>query len=224
MDLLLLERPLSAEQIPAILAGDAPLPDARTSGHNAELGGIVEFIDHHLSVSGTKGLEAALAPQFHSALRHLSRRLLLDDRLWNWLAIDPFQRYVVARWHNGVRPEVGSAVAAGNMMRWSFKRSLRGVANHSIARLFWSAQLLGPDDDYDLARAALSKQDLFKNLFERELCLHPPAAKAAVRTFRDGGETDWRNGLKNLNLVLSTTSVEYLDEDEVFEIFNSSTP
>ena len=72
-----------------------------------------------------------------------------------------------------------------------------------------------------MTRAVLGKEDLFKQVFDRELCLHDPAARACVAHYVDGEEASWRHGIKNLNLVLSTTSVEYLNELEVRELLNS---
>ena len=48
--------------------------------------------------------------------------------------------------------------------------------------------------------------------------MYPFAARAAVITFAGAREEEWRRGLENLNLVLSTTSVEFLSESDLLEI------
>ncbi len=218
MDLRLLATPVRPDRLPDILAGRDSTPESKISAFEAHLEPVIEHANGAIDDDRITGLEGELAPMLNDALRHIPRRLAVDPALWNWLAIDPFQRFVLHRWFKGEKPQPGSAVSAQSMIRWSLKPTMRGFANHAIARLYWSAEHLGRDNDHALTRAALSKQDLFKNVFERELCLHPPAARACISRYAGGTEEEWRCGIKDLNLVLSTTSVEYLEEPEIAEI------
>jgi hypothetical protein len=221
MQLRLLDDPLRPDQLPAILNDHIPEPASTLSSFEASIEPIVLLAESATTRTEMTRLESDLAPLLHRTLDHLPRRYLLDPALWNWLAIGPLRPFVIMRWYGGRNPEVGSAIAAKDMIRWNLTPSLRGFANHAVARLFWAAQHLGPNDDYALTRAVLDKEDLFKQVFDRELCLHDPAARACVAHYANGEEAEWRRGIKSLNLVLSTTSVEYLDEAEILELLNS---
>ena len=130
-----LRKPVDLGDISRLLSSGAPHP-GEAIGLSADLQPVIEYAQDHIERRGTHELEASLAPLFHGALMHLSRRSLLDPGLWNWLAIEPFRFYVIHRWHKGVVPDVTNPVSQSQYIRWMLRPSLRGYANHAIARLF----------------------------------------------------------------------------------------
>ena len=94
------------------------------------------------------------------------------------------------------------------------------MSRNTFARLWWTAEQLG--GDYDLARLALSRQDMFQAIFERIFGLYQPAARAALSRFPPASEDAVRTAARWLNYVGSTTVLELLNEAEIGLILDES--
>lgn len=212
---------------PAILAELLLHPSSATTvplGVDADLDPIRQAFTTFVSNS-TDGrhdraaLDAVLVGPLHSSLNHLPRRIASDMRFWHWICVVELQEIVWARWH-GDKPsddEIASALTPSLIGHFLGNPTLNGVSRNALARLWWCGHsLYTQNDGYDLARAVLGKQDLFQAIFEREFGLYAPAARACVRRFGDGAvEKEWRDALRKLNYVATTTVLEALDEADL---------
>jgi hypothetical protein len=144
-----------------------------------------------------------------------------DMRVWHWLTAEQFPAFVWRRWRSAGTPnenELETALSSSMVRRFAGSSTLAGVSRNTFARLWWTAQAL--DGDYELARFALSKQDMFQAVFERQFGLYPPAARAALERFRGLSEVDVREAAKWLNFAASTTLLEALDQGDIDEVLD----
>ena len=169
-------------------------------------------------------LDSELIEPLHRALP-LSRREASDPRLWQWLCAKAFPGVVWQRWNDGVEPapdvlsEVLTSAKAG---RFLCGPSLHATTRNTLARLWWAAETL--DADYELARSAVSDQDLFQSVMDRRYSAYPAAARACFQTLEGRSEEESREALKWLQQVLSTTALECLSSDEVAGILSEKLP
>jgi hypothetical protein len=162
--------------------------------------------------------EAMVGP-LHAAFEGVPRRTLSDMRVWHWLCTQAFRDFILARWCSEEAAEAFDDLTAAERGRFLGKASLNGVSRNALARLFWCGEALwSKDQGYDLARAALRRQDFFQAVFERKFGLYRPAARACVMKLADATELVWRNSLKGLNFCLSTMVAEAMDESAVGEL------
>jgi len=173
-------------------------------------------------VTDTSGsaIDAHLLEPLHRALP-LTRREAADPRVWQWLAVSKFPDLVWRRWA-GTVPSPGDlkeALAAKYHPRFLARPSLNGISRNTFARLWWTAEEL---QDYDLARRALSSQDMFQNIFERFFGIYPAAARACLDRFEGCGETEIRSAAKWLQQCATTTLLEGLSEDEIAAILDEA--
>jgi uncharacterized protein DUF6339 len=163
--------------------------------------------------------DEAMVEPLHASFAGVPRRLLSDMRLWHWLCTGTFREFVVARWCSERATEAYDDLTAAERGRFLGKASLNGVSRNALARLFWCGEALwDKNSGYNLARAALRKQDFFQAVFERKFGLHRPAARACVNNLADATEMVWRNSLKGLNFCLSTMVVEAMDESAITDL------
>ena len=140
-----------------------------------------------------------LAPRVHAALR-LTRREAADQGIWDWLAIGPLQHYVRWRWMGDDR--VGAERFAG-----------REFNKHSVARLWWGAELTRNGSDYSATTMLFVKQDIQNSWFKTKLFRHRPTAIASLAllsTFSNGdfAGDEQRDLVKSLNVALTTTMLD----------------
>jgi hypothetical protein len=160
--------------------------------------------------------DEAMVEPLHAAFEGVPRRLLSDMRVWHWLCTGVFRDFVLARWCSEEAAEAFDDLTAAERGRFLGKASLNGVSRNALARLFWCGEALwSQEDGYDVARAALHRQDFFQAVFERRFGLYRPAARSCVMRLADATELAWRNSLKGLNFCLSTMVVEAMDESAV---------
>jgi hypothetical protein len=171
-------------------------------------------------------LDRSLVGPLHRALAGLSPRQAADMRVWHWLCSVEFPGLVWQRWGQGSGvPEPGELSrmlthAMGG--RFTGAASLNGVSRNTLARLWWTAQTLGAQEDYDLARRALSNQDMFQNIFERFFGISPVVARACVRRLDGESPGDIRRATRWLQHCASTAVLESLDEDGVTGILDEA--
>ena len=165
-------------------------------------------------------IDAELVEPVHRALP-LSRREAADPRVWQWLCITQFQDLVWRRWAGETpAPEaLREALKARMYPRFLCKPTLNGISRNTLARLWWTAEQL---EDYELARKALSNQDMFQNIFERFFGIYPPAARACLDRFQGRKEVEIRTAAKWLQQCASTTVLESLDQPGIAAILDEA--
>jgi hypothetical protein len=192
------------------LATAIPLPDVYTAV---------------ATVAGMTGssLDSNLVEPLHRSLP-LTRREGADTRVWQWLCVTQFPGLVWRRWDGGEpSPEaLTQALTYAMSTRFLGKSSLNGISRNTMARLWWTAEHLREGEDYDLARQALSNQDMFQNIFERFFGIYPAAARACLDRFDGCNEAEIRKASRWLQQCASTTILEGLDESEVAAILDES--
>jgi hypothetical protein len=160
--------------------------------------------------------DAEFAPSIHQTFCDLPRRVLLDNRFWQWLACMEMRDYVRLRWASKVDFGVDPVLTPAQQARFLGNRGLNGMGRNALSRLFWTAEVMGDaQDDYGLTRRLLAKQDLTVGVIERSFGLIPAVARACARNLVDVSEDEHREALKRLNLRASTVALEGASEDDV---------
>ncbi|MDW3217091.1 MAG: DUF6339 family protein [Acidimicrobiales bacterium] len=169
--------------------------------------------------------DTQLARELHGVLNEIDERVLVDERLWQWMTTVPFAEYTSARWIPGLSddPELLQKPAA--QKRFLGGGSLNGMSRNAVGRLFWAAQTLWtPEDGYRWSDVVLGNQDFYSAVFERNLGLYAPLAVVAARLLEHADEGERRETLKNLNHVMTTVVVESLVEDDLAQLVESCRP
>jgi hypothetical protein len=213
-------KPLDGEHLEEVLSGGRwptePLPNQIPL---AQVEHAVESIDP--DASGT-AIDALLLEPLHRALP-VTRREAADPRVWQWLSVSCFPDLVWRRWAGEV-PDAAAlhdALAPKYHPRFLARSSLNGMSRNTLSRLWWTAEHLG---DYELARRALSNQDMFQNIFERFFGMYPPAARACLTCFHERPAAQVRAAAKWLQQCATTTLLEALDEAAIRSILAEALP
>lgn len=164
-----------------------------------------------------------LAPPLHQALRDLAHREAADLRFWHWLCIVSMPSLVWQRWYGSIpRPEQIAGILKSKRAlagRFLGRSTLAGVSRNALARLWWCAEMLwSPADQYRLVQVALTNQDLFQAVFERKLGIYQPAARACFRVLEDKTLNEGRELIVRVNHLLTTVTLEALEEDEIVSV------
>lgn len=160
-----------------------------------------------------------------------------DRRLWTYLSHVTFREYTMKRWE--VEPDNKKA-STSILEHWFVSENDRRLRRHSLARLWWAANLtvspwvsdpvnfvsLRNEDSYAYTRILLSTQDIFQQVLERSMGRSRKILIALLESFRTntGVAQDRdavRNVIKETNLVSGYKKLTYLPYDEVFGIINS---
>ncbi|MHB8220582.1 MAG: DUF6339 family protein [Acidimicrobiales bacterium] len=210
--------PVDPQTVEALLLGSAG-PRTESFNQFVDLTPVKVTLDKLLEGDEMKvaAWDAELAPSLHTAFSGCERRLLLDMRLWHWLALEPLSAFVLRRWC-GVRTvaERGQPLAPAERDHFLGRPTLNGFNRNAIARLYWAADALyTTSGKYELLNAVMAHQDLLTGIFERFFSLYAPAARACVSVLKDLDEDERRARLKNLNLVASTISLETLEQSDI---------
>jgi hypothetical protein len=165
--------------------------------------------------------DVKLAPVLHDVLKDQSRRLLLQPRFWEWLALVELPDYVVARWVDDRLNLTGA-----NIGRFLAGTGVSSVANHALARLYWTAEVSWVErGDYSGVQNLLSKADLHKTLFTNELCLQPRLCLAhADEMIKNYNEDEAREMVKLLGFVQTSTSYVSLSEADLQGLIKALRP
>lgn len=166
-------------------------------------------------------LDQAMVEPVHRGLAGLTRSEAADMRTWHWVCAIAFPELVTRRWQmDATTASSPTTITDSVLSRFAGTASLVGVSRNTFARLWWTAEQLG--GDYDLARLALSRQDMFQAIFERLFGLYEPAARGALSRFPTASEDAVRTAARWLNYVGATTVLEMLSEAEVALILDES--
>jgi hypothetical protein len=213
--------PLTPARLLEVLRGEEPAAERLPSSISLDsLSEAIESLPADLSASR---LDGVLVESVHSGLSGITHAEAADMRVWHWLCAVPFRGLVWRRWRADGEPateDMEMALTDSVARRFLGSPSLAGVSRNTLARIWWTAEHL--DGDYELARAALSRQDMFQAIFERLFGLHPPAARAAIRKFHGRSEDEIRRAARWLNYAGATAVLEALDETEIESILDES--
>ena len=213
--------PLSARRLAEALTGvEPPTERLDTDVAMEPLRRAIESLP--ASASGS-AIDGALVEPVHAALQNLTRAEAADMRVWHWLCSAQFPSLVWRRWRAAGTPEeheLAGALTDSMARRFIGTSSLAGVSRNTLARLWWTAEHL--EGDYELARRALSRQDMFQAIFERLFGLHPPAARAAIEAFDGKSEDEVRRAARWLNYAGATAVLEALTESDIRAILDES--
>jgi hypothetical protein len=143
--------------------------------------------------------DAWLAPRVHAALR-LTRREAADRRVWAWLAVVSFPKYV--RWRFPGDGENGTAV----------KRFFGRQRDHAIARLWWGAELTRNGSDYSPTTAAFKNQDVPNTWFALKAFEHRTTAIAACRVLSTMSSNQINKLATAFDHVLTTVMLDAVAE------------
>jgi hypothetical protein len=160
--------------------------------------------------------DAELVEPLHRALR-LTRRTAADMRFWHWLTTVELRDFVLLRWYGSIPASPADANLPDRIYeRFLGRFNLHDVSRNALARLWWCGETLRSDaGDYALVRRAFAKQDLYQAVFEREIGLCAPAARACVKVLAGLSEADWRYRMRRLGFYATTISLEVLSETEI---------
>src|SRR5262249_7520155 len=144
----------------------------------------------------------------HRAL-DVDRAQAADMRFWHWLTTTELREFVLLRWLGHIPATFPVDFAWGRLPeRFLGRFNLHDVSHNALARLWWVAEALSDNGNYDLARKALVRQDLFQAIFERELGMYSPAARAAIKMADQVSEEVWRERMRRLRYYATTISLE----------------
>jgi Family of unknown function (DUF6339) len=213
MALRKLIQPLTPEMLKAALGGQKlPTEPTEATIDLTQLEAAIEALDPAL-----KGpeIDRALVEPIHIALADLTRGEAAEMRVWHWLTSTVCPDLVWRRWRGSVPAahELEDALTPAMFRRFAGRSTLNGVSRNALARLWWVVEHCG--NDFDLARVALSSQDMFQAIFERLFGIYEPAARACLVRFEGRSEDDIRRATRWLNYAASTTVLEALGEEEV---------
>ena len=118
------------------------------------------------------------------ALETLKPQQATDERLWAYMTHYVFSSYARVRWP--IPPNADLRGKVSHVRRhWFIEGGNRGlVRDNAIARLWWMGLITSRCEDVSLddgLAAALYKQDVRKNLFERSFCASIPIFSAMMR-------------------------------------------
>ena len=169
------------------------------------------------SVSQRSKWDRELVEPFHRALSGLPEADALDMRFWHWLCIAGLSEYVKHRWVPNLSDETSLPDRIlSHHDRFLGGANLRGIAHNACARFWWAGHTLFDNTNgYKLARKAFENQDLFTSLFERELVLHRPFARACVAELGDLPGDRVKQVLKRTNQWATTMVLDTMDEDRL---------
>ena len=161
--------------------------------------------------------EAKLAVALFESLsptRDASVGLLSDPGIWAWIGLTQFPDYVINRWCDGV-----VTVSEPKDIK-KFEYFLTGYGNHTqtrcaLRRLYIAANASWrAESTFDFVHPFLEKADLFTSIFERNIGADAGLAVEIVKQYGSLSRKQYRVAIKLIGLILSTMSLEYIDEKE----------
>ena len=216
---------LSPHILPKVLSG-ADMPHVQEVG---EAPGLAQVAKRWKEIASEGPIparhDAELARELHGALRDTDKRVLLDQRFWQWLTTGPFADYTQARWVPGLAEQPHLLDELAVQKRYLGGGSLNGMSRNALSRLFWGAETLWtPGDQYRWSDVVVGNQDFYTALFERRLGLYPALAVVVAENLENAAESERRETLMNLNHVMTTVVVEALRPAQLTELVESCRP
>ena len=210
-------QPITPQQLAAVILEDKELPTSTV----LELPGLAELKEKLGSGEYSSSNDAEVGREIHMIFRDLDDRITTDAQMWQWLTTKQFKHYVRSRWN--VDDEDMMKTSA--QIRFLGGGSLAGISRNALARLYWAANTLWTEDNgYEYSDQVLGDQDLYAAIFERNLGLYPPLARELAKQCGTEPEAVHREWIKNVNHVLTTITMEALNEKQLAEFVKSCRP
>jgi hypothetical protein len=167
-------------------------------------------------------IDRALIEPLHRALEGITRREAADMRVWHYVAAVEFPQVVWRRWKRRVpsSEELRDQLDRAMYAHFAGRSTLNGVSRNTFARLWWLAESTATDGNYERARQALERQDMFVAAFERLTGLSGPARDAYLDRMPGRSEDEGRQAAKWLAQAAVTTVLDSLSKDQVAEILD----
>ena len=131
--------------------------------------------------SGDKDHDLENAIKLHTALRNLTPAQAADERLWAWMAHDPYWDYMRVRWpadewkKKGLTPEE-TRRGFRYVLEHYFAPDARALVRHGIARLWWFGKATfdeASSDPYRRTKLMLRTADSRQSIMERQYWRNP---------------------------------------------------
>ncbi|WP_157572945.1 DUF6339 family protein [Halogranum rubrum] len=158
-------------------------------------------------------IDAKMASEVRKHL-DLTREQAAHDGMWRYLAVVEFPEFVRHRWPYPDKSSGRSFSAAQD----KYLEGARDLYEQALVRLWWIAELTREGDDYSRTRAALEKQELANDVFDRGYARYPPAVRAIVDELKDAKSPVVSKATTKLNHAFSTIRLESLEEEEIKEM------
>jgi len=176
--------------------------------------------------AGDSVIDSELVEPLHRCLRHLTKEITTDMRVWHWFCVVRYPELVWRRWRGRppADPEEGFLKGQGHRPvpagRFLGTPSINGQGRNTFARLFFAAErLIGAQgEDYDLVRRLFSSQELHLGVSDREYGLLPPVNRVLTRELADLPDLRVRSELRRLNALGGSLCLDLLQEDEITDL------
>ena len=182
-------------------------------------------------------VDAELAESLHTLLgpvRQSMPELLNEARFWEWIALGPLCQYGLMRWCGGgawlLDPLLPIPKQAARFLMNS--SNIHSHHRHLVRRLYLFAECSLVGGDYSALPTVFGDLDRAQSVFERKLGLSPRIAYALIHVTSTIGANDsvgvtphkdvryWRRKFfKQVNVLVSTVALEFLDTNQMIEFF-----
>lgn len=174
--------------------------------------------------------EANNAIAFHKALVGLTESQAADERLWAWLAHEPYWSYMRSRWP--IEPARSKDPNAYLLEHYFLAGNVRNLVRHGLARLWWFAHTTYDDrraDPYELTRVMLEYSDNRQSVMERAFSRNRQFVQTILdraRYWRGQGRDilasreQFRGLCKEMNLHGGTLMLDCLPREDVFDLID----
>jgi hypothetical protein len=106
---------------------------------------------------------------FSAAKPKIPRTVLADGRLWAALCHKTFAEYMIGRWGPKVKASEESNDSRLNSRFFANGEGQRNLVRNGLARLYFSAEIVLQDGNYNLLQIFFEKQDIHQSFIERTL-------------------------------------------------------
>jgi hypothetical protein len=177
---------------------------APLSGLTADLGGLREELDEIREdmKEGNHEIDAAAAPPVREHLT-LTRREAANPRLWHWLAVAEFPKFVYHRWEKY------------SSIQEKFLAAGRDIYSNALHRLWWGAELTSDGDDFERTERMFEQGELANDVLDRWFARDETAAKVVVDVLSGESADVISNTTRDVKQELSVYTLELMDECEI---------
>lgn len=124
-------------------------------------------------LAGGSDQDAVNAQKLHewisAAKPKIPRTVLADGRLWAALCHKTFAEYMIGRWGPKVKASEESNDSRLNSRFFANGEGQRNLVRNGLARLYFAAEIVFQDGNYNLLPIFFEKQDIHQNFIERAL-------------------------------------------------------
>ena len=213
-DLYIFDKPLVVDDLCATCDGST-LPKKIKINQLADLKALEKILQKALSTTKDRAkVDSQVADKVYQILKPLPDEYRRDLRFWQWLSVDRFPEFVWRRWAPSSKFGSSEELRKKPLCeRYLGAYSLRGFARHAFARYFIGCESL--HKTHANVRDLFSKQQLFQDIFEREIGLAPSVPPAMVAALKSSSDTRTKLVSRLLNHLDHTICLDALSTSEV---------